>query len=234
MRRPVIKLQRLCICLFVLLVTACGGSGGSGEDALPAFSTILIAGDSISRYDQDPNAYAYADYLLLPDTVLNQAVPGTRLVDQIATSFSANLDLLPDADGVIIQGGTNDLIQWDGSTPDDAAQLVLMQAAITAMSSEALSRDLQVLYVNILPWGGTKAWSLEKQQFTDEYNAWLSSYAGQTGALYVDAYSLLQAQSGWDERIATVYGGPLHPNEAGAIALAAEVEAVIQAYRDSQ
>jgi len=161
-------------------------------------------------------------------------VPGTNLITDIATKFSADLNSAPDANGVIIQGGVNDLIEWNGVTPVYADQLAAMQLAITTMSSEAVSRGLTVMYVNVLPWGGHGGWTADKQLMTTEFNVWLSNYAGQTGALLVDGYSLLQAQTGWDERIDPAYGGPLHPNEAGAVVLATAVEAVILDYRDTR
>jgi len=228
--------RRIAVLLTAVMLTACGGGSGSNvtlQTVVP-LSELFIVGDSISAYEADPGSYEYSNYLLLPDVLDNYAVPGALLVDDIAAGFNDYADQSPRADGVIIQGGVNDLIQWYSSSVSQADQLAAMQAAITTMSSAANSRGLTVIYINILPWGGFFLWTEQRQALTEDYNAWLASYAAQTGAVYVDAYSLLRATGGNTTHLAAGFDADtLHTNELGAQTLAAEVEAAIIAYRES-
>lgn len=188
-----------------------------------AFTLVVSVGDSIAA-SRDPDA-AYPNHMVMPDVLDNRARRGALLTEKISESFADDLNLSPNANAVIIQGGVNDLRLWDGVSPDYGAQLLLMQQSVEAMTSEAFSRALQVMFVNITPWQGDVAkWSPLKQQLTEDYNAWLANYSMQTGSTLVDAYSLLLDKSGATKGIDSSLGGPLHPDMAGAIVIAMDAD----------
>jgi len=200
--------------------------------AAPAYDHVVVVGDSISKYEEDPEAFNYPDYMQAPTLIDNYAVPGTELAKEILAGFAAALDGSPGANGVIIEGGVNDLIWWNHITPTAEEKLQTMQLAMMSMTNEALTRDLDVLFINILPWKtDVWVWSEGKQALTLQYNAWLQRYSLLTGMPLVDAYSHMQSESGEEGALAPEYGGPVHPNEAGAEALAAEVDRLIETAR---
>jgi lysophospholipase L1-like esterase len=196
-----------------------------------AFAFVVSVGDSIAAA-RDADA-AYPNHMVMPDILDNRAKRGALLTEKISGLFADNLNLSPNANAVIIQGGVNDLRLWDEVSPNYGAQLLLMQQSIEAMTSEAFSRALQVMFVNVTPWQGDDAkWSPLKQQLTEDYNVWLVSYAMQTGSTLVDAYSILLDKSGATKGIDSSLGGALHPNMAGAIAIARDADEKIGLLRN--
>jgi lysophospholipase L1-like esterase len=190
-----------------------------------AFSHVVVVGDSIGAASRAQNAYP--NYLMIPAIVDNQAIAATKLTEEILDTFTHNLNLSPLADSVIIQGGINDVRKWDETTRTLEDQLLLMTQAIETMTAAAISRSLNVMLVNITPWEGDTLWSHARQQLTEDFNNWLASYANQTGSAHIDAYSLLIDPSGLRQGIDPSFGGPVHPNAAGAAAIAQAVDELI-------
>jgi hypothetical protein len=114
--------------LFLLLAAAsisgCFSSGENTPAADPQASAdaavgddsvhAVVVGDSIGAASRAQTAYP--NYLMVPDIVDNQAIVATRLAGEIADTFTDNLNLFPLADQVIIQGGVNDVRNWDATT----------------------------------------------------------------------------------------------------------------------
>lgn len=224
----------------LLLLAAASLSGCFSSDSNPpavdptaadptAFSHVVVVGDSIGAASGAQTAYP--NYLMIPDFVDNQALAATKLTEEIAETFTDNLNLSPLADSVIIQGGINDVRQWDEITPTLKGQLLLMTQAIETMTAETISRSLQVMLVNITPWEDDALWSPARQQLTEDFNNWLASYATQTDSAHIDAYSILLDQSGYTQGIDASLGGPLHPNEVGAAAIGLAVDDLILVLR---
>jgi hypothetical protein len=187
-----------------------------------AFTNVVVVGDSIGAASRAQTAYT--SHLLEPHILDNRAKAATRLTQEISASFTENLNLSPLANSVIIQGGIIDLISWDEAAPNYGSLLQQMKRSVETMTSEAISRGLLVMLINITPWQGAAAWSPVKQQLTEDYNAWLYSYSLQTNSPMVDAYQVLLDQSGTNQSIDSSLGGPIHPNWDGALALADAVD----------
>lgn len=174
-----------------------------------------LSGDSFS------NGANEWHQLIDEGTILNNGVSGTRLI-QMEVNFANKIDNNinnNNIDFAIIQGGTNDII-------DDAVSVADMQAAITSMSSEAISRDLPLLIVNIAPW--ENAPTQAKRDEIDAYNAWLdATFFGSSSVYVVDIYSLLVDPNN-AQHMNPIYDlDGVHPTSAGHNVIADAVDAAL-------
>lgn len=112
--------------------------------------------------------------------------------------------------------GINDAI--DGVTGTGfvtAAQVIL---------ADARARGLKVIITGLTPFGSAASWSAGAQTRADTYNSSMTTWAGSNGATFVSTASL---GTGSPLALLAAYdsGDGLHPNGAGAVALATLVAA---------
>ncbi len=191
---------------------------------------VIAVGDSFTSHPYDADAFAYADYLQLSARIDNFGVPSTTLVADIAPGCAVCLAKAPAADAIIIQGGLNDCARWQSNFIHLRSQLWRMQRAVTDMVLLADTAGLNVLLINVAAWQEFTPWTPARQMLTELYNGWLGEFCQQIGVPMVDLYALLQ-DCKQPLRMDAAMGGPLHPNEHGARAFAAAVDATIAEVR---
>jgi lysophospholipase L1-like esterase len=101
-----------------------------------------------------------------------------------------------------------------------AATATTVQAAL----AEAIADGQKVIVTGVMPWDGSAGWSSGKNAEGLDYNSRMSAWAVDAGATYVSTDSMgsgspLTLLAGYDS------GDAIHPNVAGAGALAALVQA---------
>lgn len=129
-----------------------------------------------------------------------------------------------DLDPAVVQimGGTNDIAGNTGPmTPEQT------RANIMTMAELARAHGIRVILASIPP-AASFPWrpGLATVPRIAAMNAWLKSYAAQTGAVYADYWTALHDGDGL--RKAWTYDG-VHPNAAGYAAMAPVAEAAIRA-----
>lgn len=124
-------------------------------------------------------------------------------------------------------GGYRTLV-WSCAVNDMAAGTAGATAATAAQVylADALSREVKVIVTGIMPWKNSSGWSAGKQTETEAYNSAMSTWAGLNGATYVSTDSM-GGQGGDPALLLNTLdsGDDIHPNSAGAAALAALVNA---------
>lgn len=124
-------------------------------------------------------------------------------------------------------GGYRTLI-WSCAVNDMAAGTAGATAATAAQVylADARSRGMKVIVTGVMPWKNSTGWSIAKQTETAAYNSAMSTWAGLNGATYVSTASMGGQGGDPDILLTTLDSGDLiHPNSAGASALAALVNA---------
>lgn len=119
---------------------------------------------------------------------------------------------------IIWSCGVNDMAAGTaGATAATAAQVYL---------ADARSRGMKVIVTGIMPWKNSTGWTAGKQTETAAYNSAMSTWAGLNGATYVSTASMGGQGGDPDVLLTTLDSGDLiHPNSAGASALATLVNA---------
>lgn len=119
---------------------------------------------------------------------------------------------------IIWSCGVNDMAAGTaGATAATAAQVYL---------ADARSRGMKVIITGIMPWKNSTGWTAGKQTETVAYNSAMSTWAGSNGAFYVSTASM-GGQGGDPDLLLNEFdsGDLIHPNSAGASALATLVNA---------
>jgi lysophospholipase L1-like esterase len=203
--------------------------------ATERFSIPIIAGDSWSNDLNDwPNFTTTVQW----SEYKHHAIGGEWLsvedaVNQygIAANISDYLDLHPDADSIIIQGGVNDFKH------DVTAEVV--QAALTDIVAEVKSRGniLDIIVVSPGPYGGAWTWQLSEQAELDRYLEWLPGFCASQNITYYSAYDAVGDPnnpiviSRGDDGTPDYDLDGSHVNLAGAAKLATDIDALIQLIR---
>lgn len=195
--------------------------------AATAPSTVVAIGDSITdgvnttgdADDRWPN-YLAARSAPTGLAVIDQGLSGDCVTyDQpntpsVQTRWSTDVLSQPGVRTVIEQGGINDVRTGVPVTTLEVAQQQLVASAHAA--------GLRVLLTTLTPMAGSSGDSAAQESARSAYNAWVRSGASGADAV-VDFAAVLDNGSG---ALAAAYdsGDHLHPNSAGAAALANVVD----------
>lgn len=237
-------LSRLSALLLVLLLGA--AQAATNTDLPPRVRNVLCLGDSITFGWGTPSVVTpYPERLeaLLNDrdgsgwSVFNRGVSGegtTGALTRWSTGTTVN--------GLLEEGPLKTLVKWHTVVifigVNDVASDVPAATAmgrIQTIADEAQALGAKVVLVSVAPWKGpntvgSNLWTSGRQLVQNTLRGLFQSYvsANTSKRAFVDAYTVLA--SGTDpEALADAYdsGDDLHPNDAGAVALAAAVKNAI-------
>lgn len=219
------------------LVSAIDVSGG-------AATAIVAIGDSITEgYGTTPDTdHRWTDFLSLrlrgKAAVLNAGVNGNLLLrDSLCFGPSARSRWETDVTGrsgvaaVILTSGVNDFIQPE--VPADAdADVCLSRQRITAaeataeyaaLAGKAHAENLRILIGTLPPFGAFEFWSPSIESERQRINEWIRANTVFDGVVDFDA---VLRDPGDPARLAAKFdsGDGLHPNDAGAEAMANAVD----------
>ena len=184
------------------------------------FSDDIVArvyGDS-QTYDSTDISHRVGNYLNVGWTLANTGYPGYRL-EALQDIFAADSPL--GCDVVVLQGGINNL------ATALVTPLPVMKAAMREMVASAAEQGIQIIIINVTPWGNNSYWTAQRQAWTEEYNSWLQAVYG---ALVVDAYNLLLDAP---NALLAIYdqGDGLHLNAAGCALVDSRIAGLIKDVR---
>jgi lysophospholipase L1-like esterase len=181
--------------------------------ATPRQPRIVFMGDSITEgwMDKRPGFFTRGR--------VDRGIGGQTTPQMVLRMMSDVVALKPRA--VHLMAGTNDIAGNTGPmTPE------MTQNNFRAMSDIARRNGIRVILVSIPPAAGFPwAPTIKTRQPIAEMNAWLKSYAAQTGAAWVDYHTVLDDGTGAMKPGLAVDG--VHPTEAGYDAMATVVEPVL-------
>ena len=188
------------------------GRVSDGAGHAEGITTIPMVGDSFV-------AGVYTSFNLIGGGInlSNNGTSGYTL-SQIQTALAP---VISGKNSVIIEGGINDLAGSDSST------VASMQSTMSAMISTCASAGVKPVILNIGPWKNNEYWTSDRQEYTEDYNSWLSSYCSSNSLLMLDIYTLLKTDG--DDTINALYdnGDHLHPNTAGYTVIANALSVLI-------
>jgi lysophospholipase L1-like esterase len=207
----------LALACLLLLAAGCGtphGDGGPATVRAGSGRVVATLGDSIvagsPHWDPDPNVRSglggvdrdsqWQRWAKTDDELRNCGVWGER-TDQIAARYGR---CVQGADGVVIQGGINDIVQ--GRPIADAAH------DIACLAEWARTDGLDVALVEVLPWNNGDA---HDAQDIRALNARIHALGRRGGVPVLPFYSVLEDphHRGRMPQDRTVEGD--HPNVAG-------------------
>jgi lysophospholipase L1-like esterase len=174
---------------------------------------VVFMGDSITEgwMDKRPGFFT-------PGRI-DRGIGGQTSSQMVLRMMSDVVALSPKA--VHIMAGTNDIAGNTGPmTPE------MTQNNFREMSDIARHNGIKVILASIPP-AGRFPWApaIETRRPIAEMNAWLKSYAAQTGATWVDYHPVLDDGSGAMKAGLAVDG--VHPTEAGYDAMATVIVPVL-------
>ena len=174
---------------------------------------VVFMGDSITEgwMDKRPGFFTRGR--------VDRGIGGQTTPQMVLRMMSDVVALKPRA--VHLMAGTNDIAGNTGPmTPE------MTQNNFRAMSDIARRNGIRVILASIPPAAGFPwAPTIKTRQPIAEMNAWLKSYAAQTGAAWVDYHTVLDDGTGAMKPGLAVDG--VHPTEAGYDAMATVVEPVL-------
>lgn len=151
---------------------------------------LEYAGDSFGKVVAIGDSMTYSGLgLRLPElfssmVVVNAGISGNTLT-QMDTRFDSDV-IATAPDTVIIWGFINDVRQAT-INPNP-----LSQAALVSMCDKADTNNINVVIINSTPFKDEALWTLERQEWQNEFNLWVSDFATTRGYKFVDAYSVLE------------------------------------------
>jgi lysophospholipase L1-like esterase len=159
--------------------------------------------------------------LLLSDSPCFGRSPMTRWRDDVAGRTGAA--------AVILLAGANDLIQPEVDAPEDPCRsrkrvtAAEMTAGFAALAEKARADGLRIVAGTILPFGNTLEWSPDVEAVRSEVNVWIRE-SGVFDA--VADFDAALADLADPTKLAARFdsGDGLHPNDAGAEAMAMAVD----------
>lgn len=174
---------------------------------------VVFMGDSITEgwMDKRPGFFT-------PGRI-DRGIGGQTSSQMVLRMMSDVVALRPRA--VHVMAGTNDIAGNTGPmTPE------MTQNNFREMSDIARRNGIKVIFASIPP-AGRFPWApaIETRRPIAEMNAWLKSYAAQTGAAWVDYHPVLDDGTGAMKRGLAVDG--VHPTEAGYDAMATVIVPVL-------
>jgi lysophospholipase L1-like esterase len=175
---------------------------------------IVFMGDSITEgwFDKRPSFFTRGR--------VGRGIGGQTTSQMVLRMMSDVVALKPKA--VHIMAGTNDIAGNTGPmTPE------MTQNNIRAMSDIARCEGIKVLLASIPP-AAAFPWrpGLETRRPIAAMNAWLKSFAHQSGATFVDYHQVLDDGTG-AMKPGLAYDG-VHPTEAGYDAMATVIEPILK------
>jgi lysophospholipase L1-like esterase len=174
---------------------------------------VVFMGDSITEgwMDKRPGFFT-------PGRI-DRGIGGQTTPQMVLRMMSDVVALRPRA--VHLMAGTNDIA---GNTGPMTPQMT--QNNFREMSDIARRNGIKVILASIPP-VGRFPWSpaIETRRPIAEMNAWLKSYAAQTGATWVDYHPVLDDGTGTMK--AGLASDGVHPTEAGYVAMAIVVEPIL-------
>lgn len=176
------------------------------------FPRVMSFGDSLTYWGCAWVGWTMKDdpYLSQFDPLhINQGTRGEKVTDgatlvrwQDALSFC-------DCDFAVLMHGANDLT--DSLLGGVTIPMVSIQQSVINMIDAAASTDTDLILCTLPP--RVESCGDIETPTTEEYNAWLRTYAGQQGVPLVDIYDDFISTPGWEP---LYFGGQcLHPNVGG-------------------
>jgi lysophospholipase L1-like esterase len=175
---------------------------------------IVFLGDSITEAWRDKQPAFFKSGRV------GRGISGQTTTQMLVRMMPDVVDLKPRA--VHIMAGTNDIAGNTGPMTQE-----MTRDNIRAMAAIARQNGIKVLLASIPP-AASFPWreGMPTVQPIAELNAWLKSYAGETGATYIDYHSALTGASG-AMKPGLAYDG-VHPTQAGYEVMAKVVEPILQ------
>ncbi len=175
---------------------------------------IVFLGDSITEgwFDKRPRFFTRGR--------VDRGIGGQTSSQMVLRMYSDVVALKPKA--VHVMAGTNDIA---GNTGPMTAQM--SEDNFRAMSDIAKRHGIEVLIASIPP-AASFPWrpGLETKKPIAELNAWLKSFARETGAIWVDYHPVLDDGTGAMK--AGLASDGVHPTEAGYDAMATVIEPILR------
>jgi lysophospholipase L1-like esterase len=178
----------------------------------PDPTRLVFMGDSTTFFWDQPSPYG-AGSLSAVRPFVNRGIPA-QTTEQMLVRFREDVVKLSPA-AVHIWGGTNDVGTNTG--PETNAEIL---DQIQSMTEVAKANGIKVLIASVTPVIDTpqNEWTLRRPNATIvALNELIQAYCLQSGATYVDYYSVLVDSNGEMNINLTVDG--LHPNTAGYAAM---------------
>lgn len=169
----------------------------------PGEARVVFFGDSIT----DAWGRAEGTHFFPGKPYVNRGISGQTTAQMLLRFRQDVIGLRPAA--VVILAGTNDLAGNTG-----LATLPMIEDNFRSMAELARAHCIRVILASVLP-VSDYPWhpGLQPAGKVRALNAWLKSYAGSSGATYLDYYSALaNTQGGMDSRLAS---DGVHPTPAG-------------------
>lgn len=162
---------------------------------------VVFIGDSITEF------WGAADPLFFDADVIDRGISG-QTTSQMLVRFRADVVALRPA-VVHIMAGTNDIAGNSGPTT-----LTDVENNIMSMADIARANGIKVVLGSVPP-AATFSWrpDVAPAETIRSLNDWLKTYAGKTGAIYVEYYTPLANPSGALRSDFSQDG--VHPNRAG-------------------
>jgi lysophospholipase L1-like esterase len=184
----------------------------------PGESRVVFYGDSIT--DMWPMALSFPG-----NPYVNRGISG-QTTAQMLVRFREDV-LAVGAKVVVILAGTNDIAGNTGPMT-----LEETEANIASMAELARAHGVRVVLSSVLPVHNYTpmsqlAFPLRPPEKIAALNAWLKSYAAQSGFVYLDYAAAMSDEHGYLQRDLAADG--LHPNRAGYAIMAPLAEAAIAA-----
>jgi lysophospholipase L1-like esterase len=182
-------------------------------------NSVYIHGDSFT----DNSAFAFDQWGVLlnnPPIVDNDASTGQRLETMAASLVTLIPALRTRCSFAIIQGGINDVLNA-AATGDDLETFA--QSCITTIQNAGLD----LIMINIAPFGDWTGWNSTRQSYVEQYNTWLATQASVQGFYVVDIYDGIGDPVAPTTLLAAYDEDTLHPNAAGQAVIAGLVNSAI-------
>jgi lysophospholipase L1-like esterase len=167
----------------------------------PTDHRVVFFGDSITElWGKDEPEFFTGD-------ILDRGISGQTTAQMLVRFRQDVLDLHPRV--VHILAGTNDIA---GNTGPSSVQWI--ENNLMSMTEQAQAHGIKVVLASILP-AAKYSWrpAIDPIPAIGQINAWMKSYAAQTGATYVDYFDALNDGRGGFLPQYTIDG--VHPNAAG-------------------
>lgn len=222
-------------------VTECGAVGGGAVGGSPSSASAGTTTCSSVRTGGECPTDGICKIAVVGDSIPTRPQPGT---DDLATNLQSLLGLsCADVDNFATAGNTCALVmsaQYPDNVQGNGYHVIINNCGVNdingaiatstilanreALSAAALAEGGQVVVdLSVMPWGGFASHTAGKQTETDSLNASLSTPVNAI-TTYVDTYSGMEDDVTPDDLEADYDSGDgLHPNAAGAAALAAIV-----------
>ncbi len=183
--------------------------------ALPADpNRVVFFGDSITDGWKLAESFPGKPYV-------NRGIGGQTTSQMLVRMFPDVINLKPAA--LIVLAGTNDIARNTGPVT-----LEMIQQNLQAITELAQAHQIKVVLCSVLPVSDyTNRKQTDRRPPVDilKLNAWLKSYAAQSGAVYADYFSATVDEHGLLKD--GISGDGLHPNAKGYQIMAPIAEAAI-------